>query len=356
MISQEPQLKPRDQLWCSGCASQGHLEHECNYYNREYPPTNPCVSSYEDVLNQEDTSRFSNTIPTPPPPPVWNVRNQNNLYNNMSSFPSFPSTSQGIPYNTPIFIPPLMSQIIDPNQIFPVPALLGQNRMMIPNCTISSNPSLPPMLTKVLNPFSVLVKQGEDAAKHRILNKMMVDYINEVNDINYVGCYESNKSKVIHPHMVKQEANELLKINQRRIKQIIMSMPSRGVRQFLTKELADLENVVSQSDPKYLRKKLFKYEKISQSKRVLHCDVVKEKCFWYRILNMYIFGVHHFRDGKIHINYIKAYVSEPKQNKLDNHKRKSLLNAYNYIFGGDRHVNVNYYKIIQQLIEKYSGS
>lgn len=354
VVSQEPQLKSRDQLWCSGCAGQGHLEHECNYYNREYPPSNPCIISYEDVLNQGGPNRTLNTTPSPPPPPVWNIQHQNNFYQNMSSFHSFPSTSQNIPYPGPIFIPPLMSQIIDPSQLFPVPAIFSQNQMMVPNININSNPTFLPVTTKVLNPFSVLVKQGEDTTKHRVLNDMMINYVNNGNNINCAGCYDSDNGKVIHPHMVKQGINELLKNNQRRIKQIIMSMPSHGVKQFLVKELDELENVVSQSDPNYLKKMLTKYDRTSQSKRVLSCDVVKEKCFWNRILNMFIFGVHQFMDGKLHVNFIKKFISEPKQNKLDNHKRKSLLNAYNYIFDGDRHVNVNYHRIIQQLIEKYN--
>ncbi|KAJ8951337.1 hypothetical protein NQ318_009271 [Aromia moschata] len=50
VVSREGQLKPRDKQWCSGCAKQGHLEYECNYYNRMYPPNNPRIMSYEDVL------------------------------------------------------------------------------------------------------------------------------------------------------------------------------------------------------------------------------------------------------------------------------------------------------------------
>ncbi|XP_018561668.1 uncharacterized protein LOC108903837 [Anoplophora glabripennis] len=351
VVSQEPQLKPKDQLWCSGCAKQGHLEHECNYYNREYPPSNPRIISYEDVLHQAGRNRLRNTTPSPPPQPILNIQEQHHFYRNVPAFSGVPSTSHTIPYSTPVFIPPLMHQIPYLNSIFPVPAPIGQIQTVVPAGDINCNPSS----TKVLNPFSVLVRQDRDSPKNVVLDQMMSAYMNNGTNINFVGSYESESGRVIHPHMIKHGADELLRNDQRRVRQIIMSTPPHVVKQFLSKELDQLENVVGKSDPKYLRKKLFKYDRLSQSKKVLDCGVVKEKCFWYRILNMYIFGVHQLKDGKAHIGFIRKYLSEPKQNKLDCHRRKSLLNAYNYVFDANRHLNVNYYRIIQQLIDKYNA-
>nr|CAI5835945.1 unnamed protein product [Callosobruchus analis] len=52
-----PQLKPRHDQWCSGCASQGHLEHECYYYGRQYPPSLPYIINYDNVLFPEDAQQ-----------------------------------------------------------------------------------------------------------------------------------------------------------------------------------------------------------------------------------------------------------------------------------------------------------
>lgn len=41
-------LIPRNKRWCSGCASNGHLDYSCNYYNN-HPPTYPYVVSYDDI-------------------------------------------------------------------------------------------------------------------------------------------------------------------------------------------------------------------------------------------------------------------------------------------------------------------
>ncbi|XP_057654277.1 uncharacterized protein LOC130892726 isoform X1 [Diorhabda carinulata] len=70
MVTSPELPKPRFQQWCSGCAKQGHLEHECNYFNRYYPPTTPFINNYEDNLQYnkqmelQQTSIASATVST----------------------------------------------------------------------------------------------------------------------------------------------------------------------------------------------------------------------------------------------------------------------------------------------------
>lgn len=333
MVPRGPQLKPRNQLWCSGCAGQGHLEHECNYYNREYPATNPNVVSYEDVLSQAN----NNNRPPPPPPPVWEGPHSNN----------FPQMPPNVPqYGNPFYVPPLMSQIMN---FLPSPVVM-QQQINVPNSNENYNPNydqnFAPAPTKVLNPFSVMANQSPEVGS--LLNQLMARYMHEN------ACGASKNKTFIQPRKIYHGTMEVLQQNQKRVRNTIMSMPSHFVRDFLAKEIADLENVVSHSDPKYLKKKLFKYDKISASKRLLQWDVVKERCFWYRILNMFIFGVHQFKDGRVHMDFLRKFVSGSAHDKLDVHKRKALLNAYNYIFEGTRHNNVNYYKALQSLVQGYN--
>ncbi|KAJ8919778.1 hypothetical protein NQ315_006307 [Exocentrus adspersus] len=313
MVPEQAEITLLSQLWCSGCAGQGHLEHECNYYNRAYPPTTPYIMSYEDVY----------PVPTFEPL-VWDQQEQHSA---LEVIPPAPTISDL--YTAPCSsIPPL------------VPELMG------PDCLLQEEINVNPASTKVLNPFSALVRTHQNALSSNDLEQMMREYLMHVNNAHYMT------STLIPPHLLNQSMNNFLKKDQRRIRGIIMSMPCHVVKRFLNKELADLENIVSQSDPKFLRGILFKYDNLSKSKRNLNYEVVLKKCFWYRVLNMFIFGVHHLKEGRVNIDYIRRYISESKQNKLDSSKRKSLLNAYNYVFEGGRHENVNYYKVIENLIKQ----
>ncbi|CAH1971487.1 unnamed protein product [Acanthoscelides obtectus] len=64
-VTAGPQLKPRDQQWCSGCAAQGHLEHECYYYGRQYPPALPYIVNYDNVLAPDQVQNAASAPSTP---------------------------------------------------------------------------------------------------------------------------------------------------------------------------------------------------------------------------------------------------------------------------------------------------
>lgn len=46
-------MKEVKDLYCSGCAKQGHLEYTCDYYNRTHPPSTPVICEFKDVYNKE---------------------------------------------------------------------------------------------------------------------------------------------------------------------------------------------------------------------------------------------------------------------------------------------------------------
>ncbi|XP_050311718.1 uncharacterized protein LOC126747244 [Anthonomus grandis grandis] len=59
-----PLVKPQTKKltgrkWCSGCASSGHLEHECTSYKwiREYPAASPQIFHYQELYNRNKTNK-----------------------------------------------------------------------------------------------------------------------------------------------------------------------------------------------------------------------------------------------------------------------------------------------------------
>lgn len=55
-------IKEAKDLYCSGCAKQGHLEHTCDYYNRTHPPTTPVICEFKDVYNKESSPNKTGPI------------------------------------------------------------------------------------------------------------------------------------------------------------------------------------------------------------------------------------------------------------------------------------------------------
>ncbi|KAJ8931716.1 hypothetical protein NQ314_015334 [Rhamnusium bicolor] len=326
VVSEEAQLTSRDQFWCSGCGSRGHLEHECNYYDREFPPTTPFIVNYEDILYQHNPNRLAQDTATFPPPSTVTSEEHNAV-----SYPYFenrPSTSQSTSMGNTHLSHSSHSSAVPPLMSLNIPAPLNSpsaERTVVPSDRnlVIDMPNSTPSSTKVLNPFSVFANRGMNNA----LKKQNI-------------------------HSQRLYTNKLCKNDERKNRHIIMSMSCNVVRQFLKKSIEELDTVATKYDPRLLRKKLYKYANCALSKRPLTEELVREKCFWYRVFNMFIFGVHKFRDGNLHVNYLRKYLSESKQNKLDENKRKSLFSAYNYIFGRDCHVNVNYSKIIRQIIQR----
>ncbi|KAF2898831.1 hypothetical protein ILUMI_07349 [Ignelater luminosus] len=86
---QNSNLKPTKDRWCSGCASNGHFEYECHYFNRIHAANNPTICSYDDVYDRSNTSTKKET-PTQARTQSNNVNashdsDRSNIYPNISS-------------------------------------------------------------------------------------------------------------------------------------------------------------------------------------------------------------------------------------------------------------------------------
>lgn len=59
-----PTIKPKEQLWCAGCAKSGHLAHSCTHFRSSFPPTDPSVKSYDNVyvLNESEGRRSTSKL------------------------------------------------------------------------------------------------------------------------------------------------------------------------------------------------------------------------------------------------------------------------------------------------------
>ncbi|KAG5868742.1 hypothetical protein JTB14_012078 [Gonioctena quinquepunctata] len=340
VVSRE-QIKPRDEQWCSGCARQGHLEHECKSYPREYPPTTPYIVNYEDnlCLSESRLARYlvSSTITS-------EGQTSNEVVGQGSESLAGPLVLPNETQIPNVFVnPPLpallplpmisqvsaVNQFLTPNHLqylsqLPVLTQLQslaaiQNQMMVPN-PASANYAAE-TANRVLNPCSVPASSGISSPIH-------FD--------NRFYLKNADKIDVMDPN---------------RVKHLILTMPFAVVNDFLVKEMEELERCDVQ--PRLLKSKLFKCDKPGQPRKPMPASWQREKLFWFRLINMFIFGKHRLGDGRLHVNYLKKYLANPKPDQLNEHKRRSLLSSYSYIFTYDKHRNVNYYKWINNLIQKY---
>lgn len=266
MVTEPALPKPRIQQWCSGCAKQGHLEHECNYFNRYYPPTTPFINDYEDNLQHNK---------------------QMELQQQISTDPAIVSTSQAYP------------------EVF-----LLDNPVPLPQVTANRTDQI----------------------------------FNEVPSTS--KNYNNIQSNIFS---IKNDNVDL--DDPREIKKLFMTTSYNKVTRFIKDQINDLHR--NSVDPRILKRKIIRCERLTDSRRDPPERILRERNHWYRLLNMLIFGTHKHNSGLLHINYLKKYLSEAHHIRLDDHKRTSLFNSYSYIFGCDKHANVDYYKVLRLLIRKY---
>lgn len=322
VIPKQQVMRPRNQQWCSGCAQQGHLEHECNdtYYHREFPPTRPDIVTYIDIFNENENTNQRNAPCAPenePPTPT-------------------------IPNALPLYrIPSLFDNLLTLNSN----QLPGFGRTITPN-TISSNiiiqvPNLVP------NPYvqqNILNSALIQSMKSNFQNPFSGDIIQQMRN-NFQNPVTPNVEETI------PTSGDPSKFDMRKIQALFMSMPHATVKNFVREQVEELDNNIINYNPKTLRQKLFKYDKISEA---LTERKKKERLFWFRVLNMFIFGIHNLNDGKLHLRFIRNFLASKKSQEFDETRRRSLFNSYSYVFGVDKHTNVNYYRLIKLLIDRCS--
>ncbi|XP_072396485.1 uncharacterized protein [Diabrotica undecimpunctata] len=299
VISRLP-TRPRNEQWCSGCARQGHLEHECNQNIRSFPTTSPYIMSYEDILEHNKGM-----------PPVEHHQN----------IPATSTSSDSGNKSANLCEQSTSNENIEHSKI---PSLLSMP-MTLPNQSIINNFTPPNVTIRVSNePSNIPCKE--------IIFQMRLNFDNQVN--NQFKLPDDDKD-----------------LDVKAVKHLIMSMPSHVVINFLQKEMDILNNC--NIDPRLLKRKIHKLDRLLDSKKKIPKKVLHEKNFWYKLLNMFVFGLYKYKDGNLHTNYLNRFLSQAKNIKLDRNKRTTLFSSYNYVFGCNKHLNVNYFKIIRLLIKKH---
>ncbi|KAJ8931715.1 hypothetical protein NQ314_015333 [Rhamnusium bicolor] len=468
VVSRQPQIKPRNQLWCSGCARQGHMEHECNYF-RQYPPTKPSVVSYEDVLPQRctnlhknhvrsstrcygsiDISKYPQQIPSceqnsadNAPLDEKNISYDNsnpNLFpKNLTLSYTVPSPHSHVPLlsNAVHQVPSLADKVPSPTRTSQSNSQVRSQKDLISLQSVSQDKcdrDVPSNQSDILVDSRTALPQGKYISSEKITSQN--DFQNESNtngklslvsqcvSQNIISTADNFQSPVIHPisttvpifppKSLKQsvsiqdnrnqlplsnpydfterdydnfilEANSgllnhirsiqfgtgfmsdgiqveavsirskivektmgyIIREDQKRISDLIINEPASIVREFLRKEMRELVCWVSKRDPVFLQKQYFKYNKLSLIQEPLTTKTVSDKCFWFRVLNMYLFGIHGFEKGKENLRILRGFLGEFKQKGVC---RADVVKAHKYVFGVVKHSGVNYPKLIEKTI------
>lgn len=310
----EQVFRPRNQQWCSGCAQQGHLEHECNdtYYHREFPPTRPDIITYIDILNEDniprDISYIPETIPKPARP------------NDMALF-SFPVMNNLLTINTnPL---PSFGRTVAPN------TLNSNIIIQVPNTCVQQNVLTPNLIDQMRSNFG---NQNVNNANSNLIQGMSHNFQKPVLPFDRTTCNSTDPSK----------------FDMKKIQELFMKMPHATVRNFVRKQIEELDTQIVNYNPKVLRHKLFKYDR----SEIYNEKIKRDRCYWFRVLNMFIFGIHNLNDGKLHIKFIRNFLANQRANEFDETNRRSLFNSYSYIFGVDKHTNISYYRLIKLLVDR----
>ncbi|XP_066148460.1 uncharacterized protein [Euwallacea fornicatus] len=119
-----------------------------------------------------------------------------------------------------------------------------------------------------------------------------------------------------------------------------------NLKEFIRSELEKLGNIKNH-EAKLYKKKL---NSIDQLKKIeVKTNSVKKQIYFnYKHINMFLFGTQRLAEGKHHLDFLRNFVLHPGCKDLRDNKRRALLEAYGYIFGGE-HPNFNYRKFLNHL-------
>ncbi|XP_066256444.1 uncharacterized protein [Euwallacea similis] len=119
-----------------------------------------------------------------------------------------------------------------------------------------------------------------------------------------------------------------------------------NLKEFIGSELEKLGNIKNH-EAKLYKKKL---NNIDQLKKIeVKTNSVKKQIYFnYKHINMYLFGTQRLAEGKHHLDFLRNFILHPGCKDLRDNKRRALLEAYGYIFGGE-HPNFNYRKFLNHL-------
>lgn len=163
------------------------------------------------------------------------------------------------------------------------------------------------------------------------------------------------------PMLSRKEINisirQLVHRYEKCIDEIFLNESPEFIIDYLKKALAQLNITVKKDSFRYYKSKLLRYEKFERNFPVKTLAILKERCFWYQRLNMFIFGVNKFGIGARYMFTLTRNLQELiKDKKLSYVTRKKLLVAYTFIFLNEKHRSVNYRDALDNIKSKFLKS
>ncbi|XP_044268883.1 uncharacterized protein LOC123014074 [Tribolium madens] len=297
-----PALKQKKDLWCSGCAQPGHLEHMCGFYKSMYPPTDPFIKGYTDVYGQERVSqeesqqpepRFTNPRSNflPNQPQNYVIQGVNQRYNYNCNYDQFANA----------FIQ---------NGVF----VANQQNFYTNQCAQGNYMQECPQYSNVYTSFC-----------DNLPNYISFDTQPPVN--MGVSRPEPAQQDLATPNDKKAHCNNMF-----------FSSSGRTLRQFVTRELARLTKLSFNLSRNVME---LKRRQVPRGSRA--------QAEYYQLLNMVLFGIFCFHDGRFHLNNLKQLKLERDKDKVAVFRRRKLHRAYCFIFGCERHDGVDYNELLSRI-------
>lgn len=311
-----PELKDKSQLWCSGCAQAGHLEHDCRFYKSIYPPSDPFIKSYDDIY-QEKTKTQSD-------------RTNKDLRNNLP-------LNQTINYNMNNSKRTCVFQEFD------------QRNMMGYNFNQNNFGHLNQQFGNIMDGVFManqqnFFQQGSIPVFNQFPQNNQFIFGNTMPNFINVDAEATSSNNNNFRELPNVEPSGLIKNGRiskivRRQNSMFFSSSARQLYFFINSELHRLSKLSMMSN-----KVANEMKKRRAPRRGI--TVIEE---YYETLNMLLFGVFNFFEGKMHLERLKQFKREGQKYRVNNATRKQLHRSYCYIFGRDKHNGVDYGELLRQI-------
>lgn len=159
---------------------------------------------------------------------------------------------------------------------------------------------------------------------------------------------------IVSHKSVDLSIRQLVYAHDKYIKNIFINESPFLIIKFLENELLKLNMPVKRESFRYYKQKLQKFEKLTKNFPLVTMSVLKERCFWYQRLNMFILGTHKYAAGRRYTFILERMLQDLKQDgKLSHVSRRKLLAAFSYIFQNEKHKSFNYKNVLDDIKYKF---
>lgn len=321
-----PPLRQKKDLWCSGCARPGHLEHSCRSYKSAYPATDPYIKSFEDVYkerNEQFTRQQVNYVPHQ----NYLMQEYDQRFNYNFNYNHFANSL----VQNGLFV--ANQQNFFTNQFARdfINSYAGCSNQFTFNDDLPGYISFEsPRPQNNFNQVSFQQPQNnlnEVSFQHPQNNLNEVSFQHSQNNFNEVPLPELNEAELITSEKTYRNSK-------------FLNMPLQSLQNFISQELVKLTkmSVRMANNSKELRELKKRQEPIDP----------KADPGYYKMLNMLLLGIHHFHRGKNHLEVLRQFKRE-RIPEYTSKKRKSLRRAYYYIFGSDKHSGIDYNELLRRI-------